>query len=289
MIAATLYTFNKTEVFTAYAKIRMLRDDPSALGQGVYEVGTDQIRSAEDLNTYIGIFESAKIIYEVNDRIQGDLKERFMAPFTDSINFGGPLTPIEVLGRDRKIIPSRMSLIINVAYTHPDPAIASEVANLFAQTFIAYNYDLNIDGSLEAVDDLKVRANQQRAVVEKLEMQLAEYRESEQAVSLDSQENIAREQLAALARGPIRCARRRSIHRLPLRDLGCGGRSSPPRAPRRRAAEAQRPVPVRHPSCGARADSTERDGASSSCGEPWHLRGGKRAESEAPGGPARSC
>ena len=91
-----------------------------------------------------------------------------------------------------------MSLIINVAYTHPDPAIASEVANLFAQTFIAYNYDLNIDGSLEAVDDLKVRANQQRAVVEKLEMQLAEYRESEQAVSLDSQENIAREQLAAL-------------------------------------------------------------------------------------------
>ena len=198
MIAATLYTFNKTEVFTAYAKIRMLRDDPSALGQGVYEVGTDQIRSAEDLNTYIGIFESAKIIYEVNDRIQGDLKERFMAPFTDSINFGGPLTPIEVLGRDRKIIPSRMSLIINVAYTHPDPAVASEVANLFAQTFIAYNYDLNIDGSLEAVDDLKVRANQQRAVVEKLEMQLAEYRESEQAVSLDSQENIAREQLAAL-------------------------------------------------------------------------------------------
>lgn len=198
MIAATLYTFNKTEVFTAYAKIRMLRDDPSALGQGVYEVGTDQIRSAEDLNTYIGIFESAKIIYEVNDRIQGDLKERFMAPFTDSINIGGPLTPIEVLGRDRKIIPSRMSLIINIAYTHPDPAVASEVANLFAQTFIAYNYDLNIDGSLEAVDDLKVRANQQRAVVEKLEMQLAEYRESEQAVSLDSQENIAREQLAAL-------------------------------------------------------------------------------------------
>ena len=59
-----------------------------------------------------------------------------------------------------------MSLIINVAYTHPDPAIASEVANLFAETFIAYNYDLNIDGSLEAVDDLKVRANQQRAVVE---------------------------------------------------------------------------------------------------------------------------
>ena len=198
MTAATLYTVNKTEVFTAYAKIRMLRDDPSALDQGVYNAGTNQIRGAEDLNTYIGIFESAKIIYEVNDRIKGDLKERFMAPYTDNITLGGPLTPIEVLGRNRKIIPSRMSLIINVTYTHPDPVIASEVANLFAQTFIAYNYDLNIDGSLEAVDDLRVRANQQRAVVEKLEMKLAEYRESEQAVSLDSQENIAREQLAAL-------------------------------------------------------------------------------------------
>ena len=45
---------------------------------------------------------------------------------------------------------------------------------------------------------LKRVPNQQRAVVEKLSMQLAEYRESEGAVSLDSQENIAREQLAAL-------------------------------------------------------------------------------------------
>ena len=198
LIAATLYTFNKTEQYTAHAKIRMLRDDPSALGQGVYEVGTDQIRSAEDLNTYIGIFESSKIIYEVNKRIEGDLKRRFMKPFTNTISLGGPLTPIEVLGRDRKIIPSRMSLIINVAYTHPDPDVAAEIANLFAQTFIAYNYDLNVDGSLEAVDDLRKRANQQRSVVEKLEMQLAEYRESKQAVSLDSQENIAREQLAAL-------------------------------------------------------------------------------------------
>lgn len=198
LVATTLYTFNKTEVYTAYAKIRMLRDDPSALGPGIYDAGTDQIRSAEDLNTYIGIFESGKIINEVNSRIVGDLKKRFMAPFTDTIRIGGPLTPLEVLMRDRKIIPTRTSLIINIAYTHPDPDIAAQIANLFAQTFIAYNYDLNIDGSLEAVDDLKVRANQQRSVVEKLEMELAEYRESEKAVSLDSQENIAREQLAAL-------------------------------------------------------------------------------------------
>lgn len=198
LVATTLYTFNKTEVYTAYAKIRMLRDDPSALGPGVYEAGTDQIRSAEDLNTYIGIFESSKIINDVNSRIVGDLKKHFMAPFTDTIRLGGPLTPLEVLYRDRKIIPSRHSLIINIAYTHPDPDIAAQIANLFAQTFIAYNYDLNIDGSLEAVDDLKVRANQQRSVVEKLEMELAEYRESEKAVSLDNQENIAREQLAAL-------------------------------------------------------------------------------------------
>ena len=200
MIAATLYTVNKTEVYTAYAKIRMLRDDPSALGKGVYEVGNDQIRGAEDLNTYIGIFESAKIIYDVNNRIEGDLKKRFMAPFTDSINFGGPLSPIELLGRDRKIIPSRMSLIINVAYTHPDPVVASDVANLFANTFIAHNHNLNVDGSMVAVQDLESRERQQRKVVEKLETELAEYRESEQAVSLDNQENIAREQLASLSR-----------------------------------------------------------------------------------------
>ena len=103
----------------------------------------------------------------------------------------GPLSPVELLGKHRKVMPQRMSLMIGVAYTHPDPVIAARVANLFADEFINYNLTLNIDGSMKAVEDLRIRADQQKERVEELELKLAEYREENNAVSLDATENIA--------------------------------------------------------------------------------------------------
>ncbi|MDP4878618.1 MAG: polysaccharide biosynthesis tyrosine autokinase, partial [Opitutales bacterium] len=71
-------------------------------------------------------------------------------------------------------------------------------ANLFAKEFIDYNLKLNIDGSMKAVEDLRIRADQQKDRVEELDLKLADYREQNNAVSLDSQENIARTQLSSL-------------------------------------------------------------------------------------------
>ena len=80
--------------------------------------------------------------------------------------------------------------MIGVAYSHPDPIIAAEVAN-FANEFIDYNLKLNIDASMKAVEDLRIRADQQKDRVEELDLKLSEYREANNAVSLDNQENIA--------------------------------------------------------------------------------------------------
>lgn len=192
-----LYTFNKTKVYTAASQVQLFRDDASALGQGV-EMEQNQIRSAEDLNTQISVLESSSIIKGVEQRLQDEMRERFMAPYTDALSLSGPLTPLEILGRNRKIVPRRMSLMITIAYSHPDPIVAAEVANLFAKEFIDYNLKLNIDGSMKAVEDLRIRANQQKERVEELELKLAEYREQKNAVSLQSDENIAGAQLSRL-------------------------------------------------------------------------------------------
>ena len=193
-----LYTFNKTKVYTAVAQIQLLRDDPSAMGDMGAEMELNQIRGAEDLNTQISLLESGTIIQGVEQRIQDDVLERFMAPYADLLSLSGPLSPMQVLGKNRQIMPRRMSLMVNIAYTHPDPVIAADVANLFAQEFIDYNLKLNIDGSMKAVEDLRVRADQQKDRVEDLEMKLANYREDNNAVSLDSQENVALDQLGSL-------------------------------------------------------------------------------------------
>ena len=192
-----LYTFNKTKVYTAVAQVQLFRDDSSALGQTV-EMEQNQIRTAEDLNTQISLLESSTIIKGVEQRLQDEMRQRFMAPYTDTLSLSGPLTPLEILGRNRKVVPRRMSLMINVAYSHPDPIVAAEVANLFAKEYIDYNLKLNIDASMKAVEDLRIRAEQQKERVEELDLKLAEYREQNNAVSLDSQENIAGAQLARL-------------------------------------------------------------------------------------------
>jgi succinoglycan biosynthesis transport protein ExoP len=191
-----LYSFNKTKVYTAVAMVQLLRDDPSALA--TTEVEPNQIRSAEDLNTQLSVLNSSTIIKGVEKRLQGKELERFMAPYADALSLSGALTPLEVLGKHRKVTPQRMSLMIGVNYTHPDPVIAARVANLFADEFINYNLTLNIDGSMKAVEDLRIRADQQKERVEELELKLAEYREKNNAVSLDNQEDIASVQLARL-------------------------------------------------------------------------------------------
>jgi succinoglycan biosynthesis transport protein ExoP len=191
-----LYTFNKTKVYTAVAMVQLLRDDPSAMASA--ELEPNQIRSAEDLNTQISVLNSGTIVRGVERRLQDDERERFMAPYADALSFTGPLSPADLLAKNRKVMPQRMSLMIAVGYTHPDPIIAARVANLFADEFINYNLTLNIDGSMKAVEDLRIRADQQKERVEELELKLAEYRENNNAVSLDNRENIAGTQLARL-------------------------------------------------------------------------------------------
>ena len=195
-----LYTFNKTKVYTAVSQVQLFRDDASALGamgQGT-EMEQNQILSAEDLNTQISVMESLSIIKGVEQRLQDELRLRFMAPYEDTLSLSGPLTPLEILAKNRKIIPRRMSLMVNFTFSHPDPIVAAEVSNLFAKEFIDYNLKLNIDGSMKAVEDLRIRADQQKDRVEELELKLAEYREQNNAVSLQSDENIAAAQLARL-------------------------------------------------------------------------------------------
>ena len=196
-LGSILYTFNKTKLYTAYATIELLRDDPTVMNSAS-NLEQNEIRSSEDLNTHISRLESVSIIQGVEKRFQEDELAQFMAPYKGTFSFSGPLTAFEILSINRKIIPRRMSLMVNIAYTHPNPIMAAKIANLFGDEYINTILSQNIDASMKAVEDLRKRAEQKKNRVEELELKLAEYRELKKAVSLDKQENIAAEQLASL-------------------------------------------------------------------------------------------
>ena len=196
-LGSILYTFNKTKLYTAYATIELLRDDPTVMNPAS-NLEQNEIRTAEDLNTHINKLESVSIIQGVEKRFQEDELAQFMAPYKGAFSFSGPLTAFEILSMNRKIIPRRMSLMVNIAYTHPNPIMAAKIANLFGDEYINTMLSQNIDASMKAVEDLRKRAEQKKNRVEELELKLAEYRELKNAVSLDKQENIAAEELASL-------------------------------------------------------------------------------------------
>ena len=197
-LGSILYTFNTTKLYTAYSTIELLRDDPTVMLSSGGNLEQNEIRTAEDLNTHISKLESITIIQGVEKRLQEDELAQFMAPYKGVFSFTGPLTAFEILAKNRRINPRRMSLMVNISYTHPNPVIAAKIANLFGDEYINSMLSQNIDASMKAVEDLRKRAEQKKNRVEELELKIAEYRERKNAISLDKQENIAAEELASL-------------------------------------------------------------------------------------------
>jgi succinoglycan biosynthesis transport protein ExoP len=193
--AATIFTFTRTPLFQSVASVQLLRNGPVVMQ--VQEVVNNDIRSAEDLNTQVKVLESFAIVQRVADRLSGEDLKSFLAPYqkADSTD---PLSPAGIIFRNRKIVPVRLSLVLQVQYTHPDKVVAAKIANLFIDEYIAYNSRQRIEDSMKAVDDLKERAEQQKKKVEELAINLQAYREKNKMVSLDKGKDIVTEKLKAL-------------------------------------------------------------------------------------------
>lgn len=193
--AAVIFTFTRTPQYTSVASVQLLRAGPVVMQ--VQEVVNNDIRSAEDLNTQVKVLESLAIVQRVADRLSGADLENFMAPYKKE----GSDTPVDaasIIYKVRKIVPVRLSLVLQVQYSHPDKLIAAKVANLFIDEFISYNSSQRIHDSMKAVDELKDRADQQKKRVEELAINLQAYREKNQQVSLDQRKDIVTEKLKAL-------------------------------------------------------------------------------------------
>lgn len=191
-----VYTFSQTKIFSSGASVQIFRSDPTVI-TNVKAVVDSDIRSAEDFNTIIEVMRSVSIIQKVAQRITGDDLRQFMAPYQTGKG-GDPLTPLDILGANRNIVPQRLSLIINIQYRHPDRFIAAKVANMFVDEFIAHNNRVRIDESMKAVEELKIRADQQERKVRDLAIELQGYREKNNMVSLDQRKDIVTEKLKAL-------------------------------------------------------------------------------------------
>ena len=192
--SALVYTLSQTKIYQSATTVQVFRRDPTVMQ--VQAVTDNEIRSAEDLNTQVKLMESAAIIQKVADRLTGDELRQFLEPYGSP--GAEPALPADILAKNRKIVPQRLTLIIQVLYQHPNRFIAAKVANFFADEFIAYNARVRIDESMKAVEELKNHADEQRRKVAQMAVNLQGYREKNNMVSLDQRKDIVTEKLKAL-------------------------------------------------------------------------------------------
>lgn len=192
--SALVYTLSKPKIYESTATVQIFRRDPTIIpGQQV--VDTD-IRSAEDLNTQVKVIESTAIVDAVANRLTGEDLRAFLAPYDK----GGQEKPnvATILLRNRRVIPQRLTLMVWIAYDHPDRFVAAKVANLFADAYLDYNTSLRISEGMKAVDDLKGTVEKQQKLVERLAGELQAYKERNNMVSLDQRKDIVSESLKAI-------------------------------------------------------------------------------------------
>ncbi len=190
--SSLVYTYSQTKTYLSSASIQIFRRD--AMVMQVQSVVDNDIRSAEDLNTQVKILESVSLVQHVADRLTGEELKSFLEPYK-KLGDSEPLSAAEIILKERKIVSIRLSLIIQVQYTHPDKYLAARVANLFIDEYIAYNSRLRTEDAMRAVDDLKIRADQQKKKLEELAFTLQSYREKNNLVSLDQRKDIVTEKL----------------------------------------------------------------------------------------------
>jgi capsular exopolysaccharide synthesis family protein len=119
--------------------------------------------------------------------------------------------------------PVRASRLVDVVFVSPDPPLAAESANLLAEEYVQQNLDLrrlNMERSLEWLGQELAR---QKTIVESSERAMAEYREEQNALSLEDRQNIVISRLNQLNEAATRArtnrAQKESLYRR-LESLG---------------------------------------------------------------------
>jgi capsular exopolysaccharide synthesis family protein len=192
--SAALFTFSRTKLYQSSASVQLQRRDSVVLQ--VQNVQESEIRSAEDLNTQVQLLSSRRIIDAVAAALKGDDRNRFLAPYQRPD--AQPVDVARVLELNRKIVPVRLTLLIWVQYTHPDPEIAAKVANSFVVEFIGQKARERMNVTLSAVEELKLEVEKQRTKVERLALALQKYREDHGMNSLVERQDIVTDRLKKL-------------------------------------------------------------------------------------------
>jgi capsular exopolysaccharide synthesis family protein len=89
-----------------------------------------------------------------------------------------------------EVVPVKGTRLVEIVYSSADPQYAAVAANTLAREYIQQNLDLKLSNTTNTITWLAEELNKQRQKVQAAEQAMAEYREGQNAMSLDEGQNI---------------------------------------------------------------------------------------------------
>jgi succinoglycan biosynthesis transport protein ExoP len=93
----------------------------------------------------------------------------------------------------------RDSHLVDVSFDAADPEFAARAVNVLAEEYVAQNLDLRMSTTKGTLEYLQAEVAKQEALVQESERQLAEYRATQDAISLGEGSNIVSQRLTQLS------------------------------------------------------------------------------------------
>ena len=230
-LAAIVYSFTATPVYEGRVQLLIESDDPNVIdfkqvtGDGV---NANTLSRQDYYQTQYRLLQSRSVAQKTIDtlklwespELRPELRERAfsMAGAIRSTSdwLGGLLDgggASEARGADETatqaetidafldrltVSPIRNSRLVEVAFESEKPELAASAANAVAKAYIDMNLDFRFRSTKEASEWLEQQLAEQRKDVEGAESRLQQYREQNDALSLEDRQNIVVQKLADL-------------------------------------------------------------------------------------------
>jgi len=247
LLAALVQIFTATRVYEARTRILIESNEPNVVA---FKEVIDQAQAESDYyQTQYNILQSRTLARDTLEDLrlwnspllnsEGLLSRtgaqlRRLIPFAhgagtrpESVNRSAAQSRvIDLFLQNLTVSPVRNSRLVDVRFRLADPAAAAAVANSIAENYIEQSLAYKFTASRDANDWLQNQLSEQRANVEASEQALQQYREQNDALSLDDKQNIVVQKLADLNGAVTRAKTERLQKEASYRQLEAGGQDS---------------------------------------------------------------
>jgi capsular exopolysaccharide synthesis family protein len=188
LLLAVAYNLLATPIYEARARLLIEPDSPQVV---TFRPVTEDTARLDYFLTQFEVLRSRALARHALEKLgvlnaNPDVQSTQIGSFLASVN----ISPVRSASGE--------SRVVNVAYRSTDPEIAASHANALAQTYVDQNLAERRKKSQEAAAWLKERLAELRQQVSTSEGALQQYRERQDAVSLEDRQNIVVQKFAQL-------------------------------------------------------------------------------------------